>query len=152
MVSHHFAPSVGRHLRHPLFIGIGQTFLEILLALLEVCLVSGIERAELGSDALRDSAAIIRIQPIVRIAHGMDVTFSAGYVSPWNFKNFGELRSIEVSLSTGLYLAVAALGDQGRKPADFQFQADQDQEVGITKLEQKTGLGLHEVRVLVALG
>src|SRR5438067_1152656 len=126
MVSHHFAPSVGRHLRHPLFIGIGQTFLEILLALLEVCLVSGIERAELGGDSLRDSAAIVGIQPIVRIAHGMDVTFSAGYVSPWNFKDFGELRSIEVSLSAGLYLAVADLGNQWRQPADFKFQSNQN--------------------------
>ena len=42
--------------------------------------------------------------------------------------------------------------DQWRKPADFEFQADDNEEVGSAKFEQKAGFGFDEVWVLVAAG
>jgi hypothetical protein len=49
-----------------------------------------------------------------------------------------------------LDFAVAALGDQWRQPANFQFQPNKNQQVGISKLEQKARFGLYKVRVLIA--
>src|SRR6478735_5899709 len=127
MVRNHFAPAIWGHFRQPFLVGIGQPLFKILLTLLEIRLVARIERAELGRDSLGDAAAVIRIKPVVRIAHGMDITFSASHAALGNLKNLRELRRVKIALSAGLYLAIATLRDQRRKPANFQFKADENQ-------------------------
>ena len=69
-----------------------------------------------------------------------------------NLQNLGKLGCIQIARRAHLDPGISALGNQGRKPANFQLQPDHHQQVGLTQFEQKAGLGLDKVRVLVTLG
>jgi len=42
------------------------------------------------------------------------------------------------------------LGDERGQPADFQLKSDDDEQVGALEFEEETGLGIDEVRILIA--
>jgi len=45
-----------------------------------------------------------------------------------------------------------ALRDEWRQPSDFELQSHHDEQVSLTKLQQKTRLGFNEVGILIAFG
>src|SRR5262249_20047494 len=107
---------------------------------------------ELAGNALGDAATVIGIEPIMRIAKRVNVAFGARYLALGNLEDLGKLRCIEIAVTARLDSSIAALRDQRRQPADFKIQANADQQIGVAQLEEKAGLGLNEVRILVAFG
>jgi hypothetical protein len=63
-----------------------------------------------------------------------------------------KIRSVQVACGSYLNSRVAGLSDQRRQPANFQLQADHDQQVSLAELKEEAGLGLHEVRILIPTG
>src|SRR5215831_10556381 len=150
VVGHNFATGVGLHLGQPLFVGLLDALFEVVIPL---CKIRGIVGAHLGQFvlyALGNAETVFRVEPVVRVAERMDVALSPRDYPRWNLQNLGVPRSVEVARRTDLDFWVGGLCDQGRQPADFQFEADHDEEVRFAKFEQKTGLGFDEMWVLVA--
>ena len=59
----------------------------------------------------RDAAAVVRIEPVVRIAEWMHVTHRACDLAGGDFKDLGELRCVKIARRTDLDAWVAALRD-----------------------------------------
>ena len=63
----------------------------------------------------------------MRIAQRVNIALGARHLALRNVEYLGELRSVEIARRAYLYLGIAALRDQRRKPADFELQADADE-------------------------
>ena len=94
--------------------------------------------------------AVLRIQPVVRIALRVHVAHRARDLARRDLENRAPERRVEIAVGAGLNLRVAALLDQRRQPADLQLAADDDQQVGLLQLQDEARLGLDEVRILIA--
>src|SRR6266849_11067680 len=147
-----FAAGVRFHVGEPFLVRLLEALLEIGVALPEIRGVVGTHLAELVGNALGDAQAVFGIEPIVRIAEGVDVAFGASDHARGNFKNFGETRSVEIARSADLDFGIRGLRDQRRQPADFELETDNNEEVGALELEEETGLGVNEVGILIAAG
>src|SRR5216683_370924 len=147
-----FTAGVGFHVGEPFLIGLFEPLFEIGVALCEIRGIVGTHLAELVGNALGDAQAVFGIEPIVRIAEGVDVAFGASDHARGNFKNFGETRSVEIARSADLDFGICGLRDQRRQPADFELETDNNEEVGALELEEETGLGVNEVGILIAAG
>ena len=86
------------------------------------------------------------------IAEGMDVTHGPRDLCCGDIEDFRRRRNIEVSRGAGLDPGIPALIDERRKPADFELQADHDEQIRFLQLQHEAGLGLDEVRILIAPG
>ena len=99
-----------------------------------------------------DQAAVARLEPVVRIARRMHVAHRAGDLAGRDLQDLHVQRGVEVAGGAELNLRIAALRDERRQPADLEFPPDHDQQVGVRlSFEDEAGLGLDEVRILVAL-
>ena len=105
---------------------------------------------ELRRIGLGDAPAVVRIQPVVRVAEGMDVAHGAGHLARRDVEDLGRRGGVEVAVGAGLDLRVAALLDERREPADLELAPDHDEQVGLRELQDEAGLGLDEVGILVA--
>src|SRR4029077_11814469 len=114
---------------------LGETLVEIGVALREVRLVVWRELTQLVADRLRYLPAVVRIEPVVRVAAGMNVAHRAGDLPGRNLENLDVLRCIQVSAGARLNLGVPAARDERRKPSDLELSTDSDQEVGAAHLE-----------------
>ena len=152
VVGDDLAAGVGVHLGFPLLRGLVQALLERGVTLGEIVRVGRTHLGELVLDALSDAESVFRVEPVMGIALGMDVAFGAGDDASGNFEDAGEARGVEIALRAGLDARIAGLGDERRQPSDFQLEADDDEKVGFAELEEKTGLGFDEVRILIAAG
>ena len=85
------------------------------------------------------------------ISQRMHVAFGAGYFALRDFEDLGELRGVEISVSSGLNSPVARLRDQRWQPADLQIQTNTNEQVGIPQFQQKAGLRLDEMWILIPL-
>src|SRR5205823_3591026 len=150
VVGNDFAAGVRLHLGHPFFIGLLNALLEIIIALCEVGGVIGVHFREFILNSFRYAQTVFRIEPVVWIAEGMDVAFSARHHAGGNFQNPGITRRVEIAWRAHLDFGVRGLRDQRWKPADFKFQADHNEQIGVAKFQKKTGLGFDEVWILVA--
>lgn len=78
-----------------------------------------------------------------------------GYLEASQFaeilENLGELRGLQIPWRSGLHARITALRDQGRQPSYLQLQADRNQQIGAVHFGDEAGLGLDEMRILVAL-
>ena len=61
------------------------------------------------------------------------------------------MRDVEIAGGAGADVVVAALIEQRRQPADFQFQSDDFEQLRVFQEQEKTRLRLDEVWILVAL-
>jgi hypothetical protein len=152
VIGHYFSSAIGRHLGLPFLVCVREPLLEILLSLLEVRTVGRIHLGQLQGDPFRNTTAIVRVQPIMRVAQRMNVPLCTSDCALGDFQNFRELRCVQISGCGRLDVSVAALRDQRRQPANFQIQSHQDQKIGVPQLQQETRLGIDEMRVLIALG
>jgi hypothetical protein len=66
-------------------------------------------------------------------------------------EDLNALRNVEVAGGARADVVVAALVKQRRKPADFQLQSDDFQELGVLQQQEEARFRLDEVRILVAL-
>ena len=82
----------------------------------------------------------------------MNVSHRPGDLPRRDVENRRLERGVEVARRARLNLAVAALLNQRRQPADFELPADGDQQIGALELEDEARLRLDEVRILIALG
>src|SRR5882724_5828517 len=145
-----FAAGVGFHLRKPLLIGLLQTLLKTGIALREISRVAGAHFTEFVGYAFGDAQTVFRIEPVVRISEWVDVAFGASDLASGNFKNFRITRGIQITGSSNLDFRIGGLRDERRKPADFEFETDDDEQVRSAQLQKKAGLRFDEVRVLIA--
>src|SRR5207245_3102621 len=67
-------------------------------------------------------------------------------------EHLSKLAGIEITRRSLLNSGIPTLRDQRRQPADFQLQADHDQQISLAQLEQKAWLGLNEVWILISSG
>ena len=135
-----FAAGVGLHLRLPILLRLFEAFFKGSVSLSEIGGIIRAHFAELGLDAFGNAQTIFRIEPVMRIPKRMDVAFSASDLARGYFEDFGKTRGVKISGCGNLNLGIAGLGDERRKPADLQFEADDDEEIGLAKFEQKLGL------------
>src|ERR1700687_3661341 len=149
VVGDNFAAGVRFHLRLPLFVGLFEAFFKRFVALGEIVGVGRTHFAELVLDSFSDAQAVIGIEPIMRIAEGMDIPFGASNLAGGQLQNSGEARSVEIAGAAYLNAGVAGLSDQRRKPADFEFESDDDQELRLRQLQKKTGLRIDVMRILI---
>ena len=106
----------------------------------------------LSAIVLGDPLAVLRIEPVVRVARAGGRRPSRG--SPGRRESRESSRAAtrrDTPRAPGWTLRVAALLDERRQPADLQLAADDDQDVRLLQLEDEARLRLDEVRILVAL-
>src|SRR5262249_52783279 len=89
-------------------------------------------------------------EPVVRVAERVDVAHRAGELSLRDLEDLGVERRVEITFGPHLDLAVPALLNQGRQPADLELATDDDQYVGFLQLQDEARFRLDEVRILVA--
>ena len=81
-----------------------------------------------------DNLAVLRIQPIMRIAERVNIPFGARDLPGRYFKNSGLKRRIQITVRPHLNFRVAALLNQWRQPTDLEIPADKDKDVGSLQL------------------
>ena len=84
-------------------------------------------------NALGDAQAVLGIKPIVRVAERVNVALGAGHLARGNLENLCKARSVKVARRANLNLRISGLGDERRKPADFQLESDNDKKIGVTE-------------------
>src|SRR5437899_8145128 len=122
VIGNNLAPGIRFHVGEPLFVSLLDALFERSIALFEI---SGIPRPHFREFVLNpfgNAQAIFGIEPIVRVAEGMDVALGAGDDAGGNLENFGKARSVKVACGADLNLRIGGLADEGRKPADFQLE------------------------------
>src|ERR1700737_2836209 len=144
VVGDNFAAGVRFHLRLPLFVGLFEAFFKGFVAFGEIVGVGRTHFAELVLDSFSDAQAVIGIEPIMRIAEGMDIPFGASNLAGGQLQNSGEARSVEIAGAAYLNAGVAGLSDRRRKPHDLEFATDEDKElekkfVGVGKSVGRSG-------------
>src|SRR6266849_2452097 len=152
MVGDHFAPAQRLHLLVPPLLGLLEALAECLEALLEIGRIAGPQFGKLLLDAAGNAQAVLRVEPVVRVAERMHVAHRPGDLRGGNLQNLRELRSIQIPRRGNLNLRGAGLGDQRRQPADLQLQSDHYEQVRPAQLQQKAGFGFDKVRVLISSG
>src|SRR5687767_13666141 len=108
-----------------------------------------IELGELLPKQSGDAAAVLRVQPIVRVAQGVHVTLAPIDIAARNVQQRNRARYIHVSRAAALDLRVARTIEKQRHPPCLEIEADEGPHVRPPQLENETGLRLDEVRVLV---
>src|SRR6185295_265426 len=81
MVRYDLAAGIGFHRFEPFLIGLLETLLKRRVALRKVGSISGAHLAEFGLNPLGDAQTILRVEPIVRIALRMNITFGATHLA-----------------------------------------------------------------------
>src|SRR5262245_34406011 len=81
MVRDDLAAGIGLHLFEPFLIGLLKMLLERRVALRKVGGVSRAHLAEFVPNPFGDAQAILRVEPIVRIALRVNITFGAGHLA-----------------------------------------------------------------------
>ena len=152
MEGDHLGAVVGSHLGVPLLLLGVELGLEGGEAALVVGLAGGIELGEPGRDRARDDAAVLGIGPVVGVAVRMHVAHGARDLLRRPLQDLAADRGVEVAAAARLDLGVAALRHQRRQVARFELEPGHDHEVGARELQHERGLGVDEVRILVALG
>ena len=97
-------------------------------------------------------AAVLGIEPVVRVAERVHVAHGSGDLPGRQVEDFRGERRIEIAVGARLDPGVARLVDQRRQPADFQVAPDHHQQIRLVQLQHEARLGLDEVRILVAAG
>ncbi len=133
MIGNDLAAGVRLHFSKPLFIGLFDALLEIVIPLGEVSGIVGPHFGQFVLDSFGDAQTVLRIEPIVRVAQRMDVPFGAGDDARGNFENPCEAGSVEVARCSDLNSRIGGLAYQRRKPADFQLESDNDEQIGVPK-------------------
>ncbi len=110
-----------------------------------------VELRQARRDRPRDDAAVLGVEPVVRVAERVDVAHGARDGARGALEDVAPGRGVEVARAARPDLVVAALVDQRRQVADLELEAGDDEEVRLRELEDERRLGLDEVRVLVAL-
>ena len=88
VVADHLAAVVRLHFVVPFLFGGGEALVEISVALLEISGLAGLHLGELIGDAFGDATAVIRIEPVMRIAQRMHVALGARDQAGGLFQNF----------------------------------------------------------------
>src|ERR1700682_1152189 len=145
-----FAASVRFHIGFPALVGMLQALLKGSVSLGKIRGIAGAHLVELVLNAFGDTQSIFGVQPVMRIAKGLDVALRARYLAGGNFQNSCKTRSVQIAGGGNLNFRIAGLSDQRGKPADLQFESHDDEQIGFAEFEQKTGLGFDKVGVLVA--
>src|SRR5579859_5230913 len=127
VIGHDFTSSVSCHLRVPPLLSFRKALVEVGEALLKVRSVARVQFAELSRNALGHAPAIVRVEPVMRIAQRMHIAFSARDFALRNLKNFRKLRGVEIPISSGLDASIAGLCDQRRQPAYLQIETYTDE-------------------------
>src|SRR5262249_40087766 len=81
MVRDDLAAGIGLHLFEPFLIGLLKMLLERRVALRKVGGISWAHLAEFVPNTFGDAQAILRVEPIVRIAERVNITFGAGHLA-----------------------------------------------------------------------
>src|SRR5260370_38041507 len=79
----------------------------------------------------------------------MDVAFRAGDLAGGEFQDSCKSRGVKITRRADLNPRIAGLCDERRQPADFEFEADDDEQLGLGELQKKAGLGIDKMRVLI---
>src|ERR1700738_5229786 len=149
-VGDNFTAGVRLHFRLPLFLGLLEAFFKRFVALGEIVGVGGTHFAELVLNALGNAQTVIGIEPVMRMAERMDITFGAGDLAGGQLQNSGKAGSVQIAGATNLDAGVAGLGDERRKPADFELESDDDEELRPGKFKKEAGLRIDEMRILIS--
>jgi hypothetical protein len=80
----------------------------------------------------------------------MDVTLGAIDFRGGHIEHVDGRRSVEVAWGPELDVRVATAHDQRRQPTDLEIQPGVDEEARARKRDEQAGLGLDEVRILIA--
>src|SRR6266446_1988609 len=80
----------------------------------------------------------------------MNVAFSAGDLAGGEFQDSCKSRGVKITRRADLNPGIAGLCDERRQPADLEFEADDDEQLGLGELQKKTRLWIDKVRVLIA--
>ncbi len=152
MIGDDFRASIGSHQLSPLCKLLVKPLVELFQVRFVITCVDRIEPAECFSDGVGDVLSVGGIDREVRIAERMNVSHRTVHGPSRHFEQANEPREDEVARRIGENLAVPRARDQGREPADFQFGAALDEQVGLIEHADVTGPGIDEVRVFSASG
>ena len=86
----------------------------------------------------------------MRVAERMDVPHGARDVAGRNLENRRAERSVQITCCARLNLAVSALLNERREPADLELAADGNQQVCFLELQDEARLRFDEMRILIA--
>ena len=89
-----------------------------------------------------DRAAVAWIEPVVRVAGWMNVAHRAGDLTRPESRGSSHRRTDRGSRRRPLDLRIAAVVDERRQPADFQFPAHDNQQIGAAELQDEARLHL----------
>src|SRR5262245_57722013 len=87
MVGDDLRPLVRGHRGVPPLFGIGQPFVEVAIALGEICLIGRGELTELVSNRSGNLPAVAGIEPVMRISGRVDVAHRPRDLTGWNLEN-----------------------------------------------------------------
>ena len=144
--------AIRRQRGHPAFVRFIDLDFERVQSLLEILRVGGTQLGQTILDLDGDAHRVGGIEPVVGIAHGMDVAHGASDGAGGTVEDLHALRDVEIAARALADLVVAALLEQRRKPSDLQLQSDDDEKVGAAQLKKERRLRLDEVRILISLG
>ncbi len=150
VISDHLRALVRRHLRKPSLHRGVEPGAEVGESLLERRTVVRTELRKFLRHRLRHPLAVVRIQPVMGVALWMHIAHRAGDLPGRYHEDLRGKRCVQIALGAGLDVRIAALLNQRRQPANFQFAADRNYHVGLLKLEDEARLRLDEMRILVA--
>ena len=74
VIGHDLAAAIRRHVSQPALISVGKALFEVLFALLEVSGIGWIKLSQLAGNTFCNTAAVVGVEPIMRVAEGMHVT------------------------------------------------------------------------------
>src|SRR5262249_58845228 len=103
--------------------------------------VVGPDLRELLRDVFGNALAVLRIEPVVRVAERVHVAHRARDLALRNLQDLAVERGIEIALAARLNLRVAALLHERRQAADLELAADDDQPVTALQLHDEARLG-----------
>jgi hypothetical protein len=109
----------GRHRREPPLQPFVDASGEVRQALVEVGFVARPERSELAGEIARHDRAILRIEPVMRVAARVDVAHRARDLALRDVEDAHVHRRVDVAVRPDLDLRVATLLYERRQPADL---------------------------------
>ena len=70
----------------------------------------------------------------MRIAERVDVALGAGDHAGGNLEDLGKARSVKVTWRADLNFRIGGLADERRKPADLEFESNNNEKIGVPEL------------------
>ena len=112
MVGDDLQPLVGGHRRVPALLRVGEALVESGVALREIRRVGRADGGELLLDRLADTAAVLRAEPVVRIALRVDVAHRAGDLPGRDLEDVRRQRGVEIAVGARMDPGIARLVDE----------------------------------------